>query len=29
MATDRDPLDDEIPEGALFWRWVGKATRPA
>jgi hypothetical protein len=28
MATDRDPLDDEIPEGALFWRWVGKATRP-
>jgi len=20
--------DDEIPDGALFWRWVGKATRP-
>jgi hypothetical protein len=28
MANDREPLDDEIPEGALFWRWVGKATRP-
>jgi hypothetical protein len=29
LAADRQhPLDDEIPEGALFWRWVGKATRP-
>lgn len=31
MATAADrqhPLDDDIPDGALFWRWVGKATRP-
>lgn len=21
-------LDDDLPEPALFWRWVGKATRP-
>jgi len=27
MASDQ-PYDDEIPEGALFWRWVAKATRP-
>jgi hypothetical protein len=27
VANDR-PSDDDIPEGALFWRWVGKATRP-
>src|SRR3954454_22856467 len=27
MEQDR-PLDDDIPDGALFWRWVGKATRP-
>src|SRR4051794_55184 len=29
MADERSHLDDdEIPDGALFWRWVGKATRP-
>jgi hypothetical protein len=29
MATEPDrPIDDELPDGALFWRWVGKATRP-
>ena len=36
MATDLDALptsrvtatDDELPDTALFWRWVGKATRP-
>src|SRR5436190_8526713 len=30
MAHEPDPRpnDDEIPDGALFWRWVGKATRP-
>lgn len=29
LAADRQhPLDDDIPDGALFWRWVGKATRP-
>ena len=22
------PVDDELPDPALFWRWVGKATRP-
>ncbi|MEY2465129.1 MAG: hypothetical protein QOH64_3267 [Acidimicrobiaceae bacterium] len=29
MADERGRHDDdEIPDGALFWRWVGKATRP-
>jgi hypothetical protein len=29
MATEPDrPVDDELPDPALFWRWVGKATRP-
>ena len=29
MATEPDrPLDDDLPDPALFWRWVGKATRP-
>jgi len=29
MADERAHHDDdEIPDGALFWRWVGKATRP-
>jgi hypothetical protein len=29
MADERAKRDeDEIPDGALFWRWVGKATRP-
>ncbi|MEY2431835.1 MAG: hypothetical protein QOC92_1560 [Acidimicrobiaceae bacterium] len=29
MAIESDrPLDDELPDPALFWRWVGKATRP-
>src|SRR5438128_12449398 len=29
IEQDRNAIDDdEIPEGALFWRWVGKATRP-
>ena len=29
MATDSQRFtDDDIPDGALFWRWVGKATRP-
>jgi hypothetical protein len=29
MAIEPDrPLDDELPDPALFWRWVGKATRP-
>src|SRR5205823_1256673 len=36
MATDLEALqttrvtngDDELPDTALFWRWVGKATRP-
>jgi hypothetical protein len=29
MATDTDrPVDDDLPDPALFWRWVGKATRP-
>jgi hypothetical protein len=22
------PLDDELPDPSLFWRWVGRATRP-
>ncbi|MEY2424055.1 MAG: hypothetical protein QOI95_4122 [Acidimicrobiaceae bacterium] len=22
------PVDDDLPDPALFWRWVGKATRP-
>jgi hypothetical protein len=22
------PLDDELPDASLFWRWIGKATRP-
>src|SRR5882757_11163770 len=22
------PHDDDLPDTALFWRWVGKATRP-
>ena len=22
------PIDEELPDPALFWRWVGKATRP-
>lgn len=25
---DRTVDDDELPDAALFWRWVGKATRP-
>jgi hypothetical protein len=29
MATEPDrPLDDDLPDAALFWRWIGKATRP-
>src|ERR1043165_7783948 len=31
MATEPDrqrPVDDEMPDPALFWRWVSKATRP-
>src|SRR2546423_507489 len=30
MATepDRPVVDDDLPDPALFWRWVGKATRP-
>jgi hypothetical protein len=29
MAIEPDrPADDELPDPALFWRWVGKATRP-
>jgi hypothetical protein len=29
MATEpARPADDELPDTALFWRWVGKATRP-
>lgn len=31
MANEPDPRpleDDELPDPALFWRWVGKATRP-
>jgi hypothetical protein len=29
MATEPDRLvDDDLPDPALFWRWVGKATRP-
>ena len=29
MAIEPDrPLDDDLPDPALFWRWVGKATRP-
>src|SRR3954453_14305982 len=30
MAHEPDPRpnDDELPDPALFWRWVGKATRP-
>ena len=31
MAIEPDrqrPVDDELPDPALFWRWVGKATRP-
>jgi hypothetical protein len=27
IEPDR-PLDDDLPDPALFWRWVGKATRP-
>src|SRR4051794_254930 len=25
---DSDVSDDELPDGRLFWRWVGRATRP-
>jgi len=30
MATepDRHQQDDDLPDPALFWRWVSKATRP-
>ena len=29
MATEPvRPVDDELPDPTLFWRWVGKATRP-
>jgi hypothetical protein len=29
MATESQrTTDDELPDSALFWRWVGKATRP-
>jgi hypothetical protein len=29
MATEpARPLDDDLPDASLFWRWVGKATRP-
>jgi hypothetical protein len=29
MATEpARTADDELPDPALFWRWVGKATRP-
>src|SRR5438876_7791738 len=29
MAIEFDrPVDDDLPDPALFWRWVGKATRP-
>ena len=27
-ASTRDPYDDDMPDPALVWRWVGKATRP-
>src|SRR2546423_9205968 len=23
-----DPTEEELPDPALFWRWVGRATRP-
>src|SRR3954451_12643339 len=29
MAIERvQPVDDDLPDPSLFWRWVGKATRP-
>ncbi|MEY2446959.1 MAG: hypothetical protein QOH79_435 [Acidimicrobiaceae bacterium] len=29
MAIEPDhPVDDDLPDPALFWRWVHKATRP-
>src|SRR3989442_12285305 len=31
MAIEADrphPVDDDLPDPALFWRWVSKATRP-
>ena len=29
MAIEPErPSDDDLPDPALFWRWVGKATRP-
>jgi hypothetical protein len=32
MATEQlptsRPVDEELPDPALFWQWVGKATRP-
>jgi hypothetical protein len=29
MATERRlAVDDDLPDPSLFWRWVGKATRP-
>jgi hypothetical protein len=29
MASEQvRPADDDLPDPALFWRWVGKATRP-
>ena len=30
MANEPDPRpnDDDLPDPALFWQWVGKATRP-
>ena len=27
-AAARDPRERELPDPALFWRWVGRATRP-
>jgi hypothetical protein len=28
LDSNRTVDDDELPDAALFWRWVGKATRP-
>jgi hypothetical protein len=28
IHTSRVTTDDELPDATLFWKWVGKATRP-
>jgi hypothetical protein len=28
IESERPVVDDDLPDPALFWRWVGKATRP-